>query len=280
MKEFIIGILDKLETSEASYADPNNEISKPVKELRLHIDDDNWYTYIPELQWGLGHKSVIDIDGLVKECADRINDRCAAKTHEVTPYMPYSVGFECFMLAPKGIEPIYDIVAGIDFSDASLDSGGIISTARGGFVQGLRGNFRDLSWVKLILRPFTDLNKEITVNGKTFIPIRKMFNILNEGYDLDDLPEGQDWAFNVRDGQYNDVLWEDNQEHTHQFIYLDGHNCFHHRIYGNPRGGIEELNQTNQLQLFQKLFEWHFDVFKLIPRELAIDINTIQVKVK
>lgn len=36
------------------------------------------------------------------------------------------------------------------------------------------------------------------------------------------------------------------------------------------------LPVTNQLQLFQQLFEWHFDVFNLIENGLAIDINTLQ----
>ena len=30
--------------------------------------------------------------------------------------------------------------------------------------------------------------------------------------------------------------------------------------------------------LFQKLLEWHFDIFNLIQRDLAIDINTLSVQ--
>lgn len=36
-------------------------------------------------------------------------------------------------------------------------------------------------------------------------------------------------------------------------------------------GNIESLS----FQLIQKLLEWHFDIFNLIPRGLAIDLNTI-----
>ncbi len=35
------------------------------------------------------------------------------------------------------------------------------------------------------------------------------------------------------------------------------------------------LEITNQFQLFQQLFEWHFDIFGLIEKGLAIDINTL-----
>jgi hypothetical protein len=31
----------------------------------------------------------------------------------------------------------------------------------------------------------------------------------------------------------------------------------------------------NQLSLFNKLFEWHFDVFGLIEKDLAININIL-----
>lgn len=81
-----------------------------------------------------------------------------------------------------------------------------------------------------ILRPISDLKKEIEVNGENFIPIDGMFlpmgerNILNSWAD-----ENRCWLGN-------------------QISYL----------------------------IYQNLFELHFDIFGLIPKGLAIDINTLK----
>jgi len=42
-------------------------------------------------------------------------------------------------------------------------------------------------------------------------------------------------------------------------------------FYDNSTSGI-----SPQFDMFQKLFEYHFDVFGLIPAGLAIDINTLK----
>ncbi len=34
----------------------------------------------------------------------------------------------------------------------------------------------------------------------------------------------------------------------------------------------------NRYKVVKKLFEWHFDIFGLIPAGLAIDINTLKRK--
>ena len=40
---------------------------------------------------------------------------------------------------------------------------------------------------------------------------------------------------------------------------------------------VELAKIQNQLQLFQKLYEWHFDIFGLIEKGEAIDINTLKL---
>jgi hypothetical protein len=81
---------------------------------------------------------------------------------------------------------------------------------------------------KPILRPLSDLTKEIEINGEKFVPINQ--------------------------------------------------------FYREERNLLEkELSVTNgnliceflSYKIMIKLFEWHFDVFGLIPTGLAIDINTI-----
>lgn len=37
---------------------------------------------------------------------------------------------------------------------------------------------------------------------------------------------------------------------------------------------VEDLTDVDYI-VMQKLFEWHFDVFNLIPNRLAVDINTL-----
>lgn len=84
-----------------------------------------------------------------------------------------------------------------------------------------------------ILRPLSDLTKEIEHNGEKFVPIEKC------GYcSLEDCT--------------------------------------------NESGEIEEITSSHILgfmpfNYFDKLLEWHFDVFGLIPNGLAIDINTLEV---
>jgi hypothetical protein len=83
----------------------------------------------------------------------------------------------------------------------------------------------ELEDIKPILRPLSDLTKEIEVNGEKFYPASKMI--------------------------------------THGF-----HNPFWY-----------EVDMFNYKYLFaydlEKLLEWHFDVFGLIPQGLAIDVNTL-----
>ena len=92
-----------------------------------------------------------------------------------------------------------------------------------------------LTYCKPILRPLSDLTKEIEVNGEKFVPLRR----LNE------------------DSEYP-LLIED-----------DG------TIYFTDACELNMLEITSIYDIFQKLYQWHFDVFGLIPEGLAIDINTL-----
>ncbi len=83
-----------------------------------------------------------------------------------------------------------------------------------------------LSEIKPILRPLSDLTKEIEINGEKILPLVELHRIKNNG----------DWI------------------------------------------GVQNRNKSieeNPYWVIQKLLEWHFDIFELIPNNLAIDINTI-----
>jgi hypothetical protein len=81
-----------------------------------------------------------------------------------------------------------------------------------------------------ILRPLSDLKKEITVGNSTFIPI----DVIRSKPDF----ETALWGVSVMTGD----LFQ---------------------------------NRNIEYSLAQKLFKWHFDVFGLIGKNLAIDINSI-----
>ncbi len=98
---------------------------------------------------------------------------------------------------------------------------------------------------KPILRPFSDLNKGIQVNGEQFVPQNKLELVYDE-------------LFGLHTGK------------KHQELTDIVHIC-------------EPATKTLQWYLIlhlpkwivDKLIEWHFDLFELIPQGLAIDINTI-----
>jgi hypothetical protein len=79
-----------------------------------------------------------------------------------------------------------------------------------------------------ILRPLSDLTKEIEVNGEKFVPVK-----------------------------HKDIKTTSTLKHVAKYNF-----------------DYKELNFA-RWDVIQKLFEWHFDVFGLIEKGLAIDINTL-----
>lgn len=97
---------------------------------------------------------------------------------------------------------------------------------------------------KPILRPLSDLTKEIEHNGECFNPA-KFFEVGND-----------DEGYHIDFGGNNARLIED-------------------------LGIIASYNDNHDLQflpsvVFNQLIKWHFDVLDLIQSGLAIDINTLK----
>jgi hypothetical protein len=86
-----------------------------------------------------------------------------------------------------------------------------------------------------VLKPLSDLTKEIEVNGEKFIPIQK----------LNDCPEIK--------------------------YYLNNWNG-HDVLLGDFENGYNVLENKSAIL---KLYEWHFDIHELIENGLAIDMNTL-----
>lgn len=129
---------------------------------------------------------------------------------ELTPYLPY--GLKAQMSLCFDQQTIVEIV-GLSFEFVELS--GIRDTVTEHF---------EISEIKPILRPLSDLTKEIEHNGERFVPM--------------------------------DVLYDDFRETD--------------LLHFNPN---DIFNQS--YNLVQKVLEWHFDVFGLIDKGLAVSIHDV-----
>ncbi len=98
---------------------------------------------------------------------------------------------------------------------------------------------QDENSCKPILRPLSDLTKEIEYNGEKFIPAKKI---------------GMD-------------VWRSEKEASR---YVNGMD--YRMLFGNVWHNPMTLHYSTTV----KLLEWHFDVFGLIEAGLAMDINKIE----
>lgn len=111
-----------------------------------------------------------------------------------------------------------------------------------------------------LLLPLSSLTKEIEHNGEKFVPIIKLYAISN----------GLNWAKEVSLGNTNTEWWCYHKNNINTVFGYNIDNGFYHR------GLLEELVIVrNQLELWQKLYEWHFDIFGLIELGLALDKSKI-----
>ena len=110
--------------------------------------------------------------------------------------------------------------------------------------------------IKPIVRPLSDLTKEIEHKGEKFVPIIELAKVAftNSRYSFK-LSEGLD-----------KFVWIDDDWNNFKF-YFEGYN-FHYDGYNRFI--------PNQFKLYQKLIEWHFDIADLISKGEAIDVNTLE----
>ena len=92
----------------------------------------------------------------------------------------------------------------------------------------------EYKYFKPLLKPLSDLTKEIEHNGKKFVPIEKL--------------EWDYWC-----GELGEITYCEYGE--------------------SPRVAINVLDYINDYHL---LLEWHFDVFDLIGRGLALNLNELK----
>lgn len=150
---------------------------------------------------------------------------------ELAPYLPY------------GLKVIFESKGGRTFELEGLRLNSLKSpiNTESFFISSNNATYF-IGDFKPILRPLSDLTKEIEVNGERFVPI-EMFEI------------GDDGGYNFDFGNGNTQLIASLKT-------------------------ISEYNVTHDIsylpfQVVKELISWHFDIFNLIPEGLAIDANTL-----
>ena len=118
---------------------------------------------------------------------------------------------------------------------------------------------------KPILRPLSDLTKEIEINGEKFVPIIQLVKIVSDIHNND-----MDDKFIISDT--GRILVKTPWDLKVEMFYKTKSICW--AIYDTWNN--KEKRTINQYVALEKLLEWHFDIFNLIENNLAIDINTLK----
>jgi len=133
---------------------------------------------------------------------------------------------------------------------------------------------RQLDEVFPHVRPLSQLTQEIEVGGKRIVPIVELTKLLIEN--IEEFGSVKFYGatkIHSDDNIYSiDFLFNNENESTHKFT-ID--------FYGNYPlltmtrnigfSGASYIQTLNYGLFFQKLFEWHFDVFGWIEKGLAIE---------
>lgn len=163
----------------------------------------------------------------------------------LVPYLPYGLKAKLSQEGRFNLdnecpnEYCNDICTITDFTTYSKDLGGSMKVDK---TKDYSFDFDSLSEIEIILRPLSDLTKEIEHNGEKFVTI-----------DYFEIGDDDNETYEYDNGNIN--LIQDLEYLSANRLSLD--------IVFIPYGVI------------QKLLEWHFDVFGLIEKNLAIDINTL-----
>jgi hypothetical protein len=130
----------------------------------------------------------------------------------------------------------------------------------------------DLS-IKPILRPLSDLTKEIEHGGERFVPLVELAKLHDPFLPEPASFENEDWSdstmkfveSNVYKLKY--IVETSNMGSlVYEFSYWKENMRF--ALRDNTRE--KPLAVARQYQMFQKMFEWHFDLFSLLERGLAV----------
>lgn len=163
------------------------------------------------------------------------------KKNYITPYIPFNL---------KGIYNIKDVSNNFKSEDREK----ILNTDNVDFF---------IQYVTPKLRPMSDLIKKINHNGKEIIPLVEMHKINNSSVDIIDISKNSNDVYIVR-SRWDDQFYNGG----YKFIYNDDRKSFY--LIDSNDNNLLYLN--DQYQLYNMLFELHFDFFGLIEKGLAKSI--------
>lgn len=128
--------------------------------------------------------------------------------------------------------------------------------------------------IKPILRPLSDLTNAITHDGNTFIPL---LELANSNYYIESNLSNKFDLFQKNNDSYYIAYSSKESINKYQFNVgtfdeKGGDNNLYFRFYSHNN---RERNHYSDITNYQNMFRWHFDVFGLIDKGLAVDINTI-----
>lgn len=126
-----------------------------------------------------------------------------------------------------------------------------------------------------ILRPLSDLTKEIDIEGRKFIPIMDLCDVGRNGIYWSEGGNKKIVDCSVFKG--NKVVRHDSYEMYMHFGFKQGKSgsFFYGYDWDFEDDDFAPNNIVKQNELWMKLYEWHFDVLGLIEKGLAVDINTL-----
>lgn len=160
--------------------------------------------------------------------------------NDLAPYLPYGLNTNNGKLWA---------ICNDNFVKCKLDDGEIV-----------KGKIED---IKPLLLPLSNLTKEITHNGETFVPIVRINEILGIRHQLT--------RYEV-DGEiyygWNEQGPEDSQGYAFGY-YKDGK----FGIWWDYPDEDAPFNEFTSLSAIKKLYEWHFDLEGLLDAGLALPIN-------
>ncbi|QGN24631.1 hypothetical protein GJV56_18940 [Elizabethkingia anophelis] len=162
------------------------------------------------------------------------------KLKDIAPFLPYGLGVKILNHLNDHTGKEFSEINGYYFIDESLHI-----TYNGG------NTGKSISEFKPLLRPMSDLTKEITHNGEKFIPIARLLRIKFPDEPL----IGRYSIIKISKSGYPRAYFE--------FMATKEIRIYPFELFDVPHW------------IIKKLQEWHFDTEKLMERGLAININTL-----
>lgn len=194
----------------------------------------------------------------------------------ITPYLPYGLKVEVLDYQCDYVGKQYDKAIGLHQWDTACKFWSVLT---------IGGAKPDVKRVKPILRPLSDLTKEIEHGGETFVPLKRLFEMYDMNKFWEDRPceiakaapivscEAIHYSKHI--GSYSEVKYVQETSNMGDLVCLFTYDWTRRRFTHRCETMGQGYDVGYQIDMFDVLSEWHIDFRNLIEKGLAIDINTI-----